>query len=325
MEQDSVRLNKFISESGLCSRRDADRFIEKGAVFINGRKAVIGDQVKPGDRVRVNGNDIEPMEAEDLIFIALNKPVGVTSTTEEGVRDNIVQYIHHHKRIFPIGRLDKDSQGLIFLTNNGDLVNKILRAGNNHEKEYVVTVDKPLTEAVIQRMSTGVPMLGTTTKKCKVIQETPTIFRIVLVQGLNRQIRRMCEYFGYEVLKLERVRIMNVPLKGLELGDWRDLTQREMESIYALLEDSTSEAPKANPQNHKPKTKPKPNTPPRNSTGKKPGAKKPTDTRFGARSENSRGAKLGGKPGGKSTGNNPDNRSRTTGSAGRKTGGRKGG
>ncbi len=302
---ESVRLNKFISESGLCSRREADKFIEQGAVFINGRKAVIGDQVKPGDRVRVNGNDIEPMEAEDVIFIALNKPPGVTSTTDEGVRDNIVHYVHHYKRIFPIGRLDKDSQGLIFLTNNGDLVNKILRAGNNHEKEYLVTVDKPLTETVIQRMATGVPMLGVVTRKCKVVMESPTIFRITLIQGLNRQIRRMCEYFGYEVLKLERVRIMNVSLKGLAVGDWRDLTETELKTIYQLLETSESAAPPKTAPKKLQKTGPsaKPNRP-KSPMGSKPG---------GFRS---------GKPGGKTTGNNPDNRrGKTTG--GPKKGGRK--
>ncbi|MES2557813.1 MAG: 23S rRNA pseudouridine(2604) synthase RluF [Bacteroidota bacterium] len=302
---ESVRLNKFISESGLCSRREADKFIEQGAVFINGRKAVIGDQVKPGDRVRVNGNEIEPMEAEDVIFIALNKPPGVTSTTDEGVRDNIVQFVHHYKRIFPIGRLDKDSQGLIFLTNNGDLVNKILRAGNNHEKEYVVTVDKPLTESVIQRMATGVPMLGVVTRKCKVTMESPTIFRITLIQGLNRQIRRMCEYFGYEVLKLERVRIMNISLKGIAVGDWRDLTETEMKTIYTLLETSESTAP--------PKTAPK-----------KP--QKPGSSANSNRPKSAAGSKPGGfrsgKPGGKTTGNNPDNRrGKTTG--GPKKGGRK--
>jgi 23S rRNA pseudouridine2604 synthase len=241
MQQSTVRLNKFISESGLCSRREADRHIEQGNVFINGRRANIGDQVKVGDRVRVNGHELEPRQGEDIVFIALNKPVGVTSTTEEGVRDNIVQFVNHSKRIFPIGRLDKDSQGLIFLTNNGDLVNKILRAGNNHEKEYVVTVNKPLTETVIQGMANGVPMMGVTTKKCKVVQEGPAVFRIILVQGLNRQIRRMCEYFGYEVTKLERVRIMNIGLKGLPLGDWRDLTESEMNTLYSLMEDSTSE------------------------------------------------------------------------------------
>lgn len=235
-----MRLNKFISESGFCSRREADRFIEQGKVLINGRRAHIGDQVNVNDRVQINGNDLEPRQAENDIFIALNKPVGITSTTEEDVRDNIVKFVNHSKRIFPIGRLDKDSQGLILLTNNGDLVNKILRAGNNHEKEYMVTVNKNLTEDVIQGMACGVPMLGITTKKCKVVQEGATKFRITLIQGLNRQIRRMCEYFGYEVTKLERVRIMNISLKGLPIGDWRDLTETEVKTIYKMIEDSSS-------------------------------------------------------------------------------------
>ena len=239
MQQNSIRINKFISESGFCSRREADRFIERGLVFINGRKATTGDQVKAGDSVRVNGQKLEPFQGEDMVFIALNKPVGITSTTEENVRDNIVDFVNHSKRIFPIGRLDKESQGLIFLTNNGDLVNKILRAGNNHEKEYVVTVNKPLTPGVNTGMANGVPILGVTTKKCKVVQEGVNTFRITLVQGLNRQIRRMCEHFGYEVAKLERVRIMNIDLKGLPVGDWRDLTESEMKVIYSMLEESS--------------------------------------------------------------------------------------
>jgi 23S rRNA pseudouridine2604 synthase len=233
-----MRLNKFISESGICSRREADKFIENGHVFINGKKAKIGDQVKVGEQVRVNGHELEPRQGEDDVILVLNKPVGVTSTTESAVRNNIVQYVNYSKRIFPIGRLDKDSQGLIFLTNNGDLVNKILRAGNNHEKEYVVTVNKPLTESVIKGMSEGVPMLGVQTKKCKITQESHTVFRIILVQGLNRQIRRMCEHFGYEVIKLERVRIMHISLKGLPIGDWRDLTKGEKEELYKLIEKS---------------------------------------------------------------------------------------
>lgn len=239
-----VRLNKFISESGLCSRREADKYIQNGHVFINGRRAQIGDQVMPGDRVRVNGHELEPRGDDDLVFIALNKPPGITSTTEEGVADNIVRFVHHSKRIFPIGRLDKDSQGLIFLTNNGDLVNKILRAGNQHEKEYLVTVDKPLTEKVIRQMSEGIPMLGVTTKKCKVVQEGPSVFRITLVQGLNRQIRRMCEFVGYEVLKLERVRIMNIALKGIPLGEWRELNSDELSTLLGMLEHSSSEVKK---------------------------------------------------------------------------------
>ena len=236
-----MRLNKFISESGLCSRREADRFIERGLVTINRRKAVIGDQVKVGDKVSVNGRELEPREGEDVVFIALNKPVGITSTTEESVHDNIVHFVNHSKRIFPVGRLDKDSQGLIFLTNDGDIINKILRAGNKHEKEYIVTVNKPLTQEMLTSMSRGVPMLGVNTKKCKIVQEGTHVFRITLIQGLNRQIRRMCEHFGYEVQKLERVRIMNIGLKGLPLGEWRDLTDEEMDVIYGLLEGSSNE------------------------------------------------------------------------------------
>lgn len=242
MQKESVRLNKFISETGMCSRREADYLIDQGKVSINGREAVLGDQVMQGDSVAVNGKTVNPRKEEDIVFIALNKPVGITSTTEKAVRGNIVQLVNHRKRIFPIGRLDKDSQGLIFLTNQGDMVNKILRAGNNHEKEYVVTVNKPLTPKVIQGMAKGVTILGVTTKKCKVTQESSHTFRIILVQGLNRQIRRMCQYFGYLVSRLERVRIMNIELKGLRSGEWRDLTESELKTIYQLVASSTSEA-----------------------------------------------------------------------------------
>ena len=238
----SIRLNKYISESGICSRRDADRYIEQGLVFINGKRAKIGDQVLAGDSVKVNGQLIEPRQEDDLVLIALNKPVGIVSTTEEGERDNIVDFVNHSKRVFPIGRLDKDSQGLIFLTNHGDLVNKILRAGNDHEKEYLVTVNKLITDEFILGMGRGVPILGTVTKKCKVKKEAPFVFRITLVQGLNRQIRRMCEHFGYEVTRLERTRIMNVGLSGLPQGEWRDLNDDELVELFKLIENSSSEA-----------------------------------------------------------------------------------
>ena len=269
MQQRSIRINKFISESGFCSRREADRFIERGLVLLNGRKANTGDQVKAGDTVRVNGQKLEPFQDEDVVFIALNKPVGVTSTTEDNVHNNIVQFVNHSKRVFPIGRLDKESQGLIFLTNNGDLVNKILRAGNKHEKEYLVTVNKPLTQSAITGMANGVSMLGVTTKKCKVVQEGVTTFRIVLVQGLNRQIRRMCEHFGYEVVKLERVRIMHIDLKGLPVGDRRDLTENEMKVMYSMLEDSSGVVEKK----PKPKLPAKKGSPPHS---KPSGSKKST-------------------------------------------------
>ena len=244
MKPNSIRLNKFISESGMCSRREADEHIEKGRVLINKKKAMIGDQVHVGDKVVVSGVALEPRKGDDIIFIALNKPVGIESTTEESVHNNIVRFVNHSKRIFPIGRLDKDSQGLIFLTNNGDLVNKILRAGNHHEKEYIVTVNKPLSQTVISSMANGVPMLGIMTKKCKVELITPNTFRIILIQGLNRQIRRMCEHFGYEVIKLERTRIMNIGLKGLPIGDWRDLTKSEMDTIDKLLSTSSGDSKK---------------------------------------------------------------------------------
>lgn len=234
----------------MCSRREADRFIEDGKVKINGKKALTGDQVYAGDKVCVNGHDIAPRDEENLIFIALNKPTGIVSTTEESERSNIVDYIGHPTRIFPIGRLDKESQGLIFLTNNGDLVNKILRAGNNHEKEYIVTVNKPITDEFIHKMSKGVPILGCVTKGCKVEAESQNSFRITLIQGLNRQIRRMCEYFDYEVTKLERTRIMNISAKGLSAGDWRDLTEDELKALFKMIEGSSSEA---NPNQNKKK------------------------------------------------------------------------
>lgn len=252
----STRLNKYISEKGICSRREADRFIEKGNVFINGKVAKIGDQVLPGDRVVVNGQALDPKKSEEIIFLAFNKPEGITSTTELNIKGNIIDYVNHSQRIFPIGRLDKDSQGLIFLTNNGDIVNKILRAGNNHEKEYLVTVDKVITDQFIERMANGVPILGEMTRKCIVQKESPFIFRIILVQGLNRQIRRMCEHFQYEVIKLQRTRIMNISLKGLPVGDWRELSEHEMSNIFKLVEKSSSTVKTSNPRKSKKKANP---------------------------------------------------------------------
>ena len=261
----SKRLNKYISESGICSRREADRYIEQGNVFINGKRAQVGDQVSPGDLVKVNGQTIEPQDAEDFVFIALNKPVGIESTTETSRPNNIVDFVNHGVRIFPIGRLDKDSQGLIFLTNNGDLVNKVLRAGNNHEKEYVVTVNKPITDKFIEGMAGGVPILGTMTKKCPVVKLAPFVFNITLVQGLNRQIRRMCEHFGYDVVKLERTRIMNVSLNKLPVGEWRDLTDKELTTLLKSVEHSSSEA--------KPGTKKRGHTPRKSADSKRSNSK----------------------------------------------------
>jgi len=257
--REAVRLNKFISESGLCSRREADRFIEEGQVTLNGRLAVVGDKVNPGDSVRVNGRLIAAQDKERFVFIALNKPVGIVSTTDPAEPNNIEKFVGHRTRIFPIGRLDKDSQGLIFLTSNGDLVNKILRAGNQHEKEYIVTVHKPVTPEFIQGMANGVPILGTRTKRCKVQRLSTFVFKMVIVEGMNRQIRRMCEYFGYEVRKLERTRIMNVRLGQLQVGQWRNLTAAEVAEIMKSIEHSTGLAPEGH-RSRRPKY-PKPKTP----------------------------------------------------------------
>ncbi len=235
------RLNKFISDSGYCSRREADRLIESRKVTLNGRVATLGDKVYASDVVKVNGNLIENSGDEDWVYIALNKPVGVTSTTDPADKTNVVDFINYPTRIFHIGRLDKDSEGLLLLTNKGDIVNKILRAGNNHEKEYEVWVNKPLDAKFAQRMSSGVKILGTTTKPCKVTVEAPKMFRIVLTQGLNRQIRRMCEVLGYEVERLKRVRIMNIQLSPLKTGQWRELQSRELEKLFASLKSSDGE------------------------------------------------------------------------------------
>lgn len=235
----ATRLNKYISESGICSRREADRHIEQGNVFVNGKRANIGDQVSGKDRVVVNGNVIEPRAEEDAVYIAYNKPPGITTTTDTGVKDNIIRAIKHSVRIFPIGRLDKESQGLILLTSNGDIVNKILRAGNKHEKEYIVMVDKPITDLFIESMANGVPIMGVMTQKCEVKKETNYIFRITLIQGMNRQIRRMCEHFGYEVVQLERIRVMNINIKGLGLGEWRELKEKELKVLFEMLEGSS--------------------------------------------------------------------------------------
>ncbi|WP_461614065.1 23S rRNA pseudouridine(2604) synthase RluF [Clostridium sp. Marseille-QA1073] len=233
---EEIRLNKYISESGFCSRREADKLIEKGFVYINDKKAEIGSKVTSEDIVKVNNKIIKPKKKR--VYIAFNKPVGITCTTERHIKGNIIDYINYPERIFHIGRLDKPSQGLIFLTNDGDIVNKILRAGNNHEKEYIVTVDKPITNEFLHKMSNGVPILDTITKKCKVKKESKYVFRIILTQGLNRQIRRMCQYLGYNVTKLERIRIMNVTLDNIPIGNWRYLTKEEVNTINQLIENS---------------------------------------------------------------------------------------
>jgi 23S rRNA pseudouridine2604 synthase len=224
-----VRINKYLAESGACSRRQADQWIEAGRVTVNGARAVLGTQVAEGDVVLVDGNPLR--ERPTRVYLALNKPVGVECTTDRGVPDNIVDFVGHRERIFPIGRLDKDSEGLILLTNDGDVVNTVLRAENAHEKEYVVAVDRPLTPGFLQGMAGGVPILGTVTNPCRVTQVGRNTFRIVLTQGLNRQIRRMCEHFGYTVRSLQRVRIMHVRLGDLPLGRWRNLTPAEVRGL----------------------------------------------------------------------------------------------
>ncbi len=224
-----MRLNKYISETGLCSRREADARIEAGRVTINGVVATLGTQVKEGDVVCVDG---QPVAGEQQhVYIALNKPVGVICTTDREIPGNITDFVAYRERIFPIGRLDKESEGLILLTNNGDIVNEILRVENAHEKEYVVTVDRPVTEIFLNGMASGVRILGTVTRPCKVKRVGPATFRIVLTQGLNRQIRRMCSFFGYKVLRLQRVRIINLTLDGLKPGQWRELSDREVRGL----------------------------------------------------------------------------------------------
>jgi 23S rRNA pseudouridine2604 synthase len=237
-EQETTRINKFLSEVGFCSRRAADKLIEEGRVTINGKVPEMGTKLLAGDEVRVDGKLISAPK-EEHIYIAFNKPIGIVCTTDvEGEKDNIIDFIKHPRRIFPIGRLDKPSEGLILLTSDGDIVNKILRAGNNHEKEYIVTVDKPITEDFIQRMSNGIPILDTVTLKCKVEQIQRFKFKITLTQGLNRQIRRMCEYLEYDVKKLMRIRIMNISL-DLPAGKWRYLTHEEMSEINKLVANSS--------------------------------------------------------------------------------------
>ncbi|WP_324720642.1 23S rRNA pseudouridine(2604) synthase RluF [Salinimicrobium sp. HB62] len=248
-----TRLNKYLSEVGYCSRRKADTLIEQGRVTINGEVPEMGTKVGPGDEVRVNGELIVPPKKEN-VYLAFNKPIGIVCTTNPAEKKNIVDYINFPTRIFPIGRLDKPSEGLILLTDDGDIVNKILRARNNHEKEYIVTVDRLITDDFIQRMSSGIPILDTITRECEVEQLSKFVFRIVLTQGLNRQIRRMCEYLGYEVVKLKRIRIMNIEL-DVPVGKYRHLTSEELEELERLTGAST-------------KTE-------EASTGLKPGEKKP--------------------------------------------------
>jgi 23S rRNA pseudouridine2604 synthase len=236
-KQQSTNLNKYISSSGMCSRREAEKYIKEGRVTINGKPTQLGNRVGKKDMVRLDGRDVIPKDV--TVYIALNKPVGIVSTTDDREPDNIIKHINYPERLFPIGRLDKPSEGLIFLTNDGDIVNKILRAGNNHEKEYFVSVDKVITDDFLLKMGNGIPILGTVTQKCLVEKVSAKIFKIILTQGLNRQIRRMCEYLDYEVIKLKRTRIMNVDLGYLQTGDWRELTEEEMKEINTMISSSS--------------------------------------------------------------------------------------
>ena len=252
MEENLKRLNKFISETGYCSRREADKLIEQGLVLLNGVVADLGTKVSNADEIRIDGKLIRENNKKNL-YLAFNKPVGIECTTNLDVHNNIVDYINYPERIFPIGRLDKGSEGLIFMTNDGDIVNKILRARNNHEKEYIVTVNRPITDRFIEKMGNGIPILDTITRECKVEQISKYVFRIILTQGLNRQIRRMCEFLDFEVTALKRTRIINISL-DVPLGRFRELTAEEIIELNQLIEPSskTEEAslPKfSNPRN----------------------------------------------------------------------------
>jgi len=248
-----TRLNKYISDTGYCSRREADRLIEQGCVTINGKIPEMGTKVSDSDMVSVNGKPVK--EKQKRIYIALNKPAGITCTTERHIQGNVIDLIDYNTRIFPIGRLDKPSEGLIFLTNDGDIVNKILRAGNAHEKEYIVKVDSTVTDKFLTGMARGVPILDTVTKPCKVTREGRFEFKIILTQGLNQQIRRMCEHFGFQVKSLTRTRIMNIDMKGLATGQWRLLTDKEMAEINSMVEGSSSTEEASDYGQEKPKTK----------------------------------------------------------------------
>lgn len=233
-----VRINKYLSEAGMCSRRAADQLIEDGKVLIDGVPAVKGSKVLPGQKVTLQGQEKEIEKEEKLVLIAFNKPRGIVCTAERREPDNIIDFLKFDSRIFPIGRLDKDSEGLILLTNDGEIMNKILRAGNQHEREYLVQVNKPVTKEFLQGMAEGVPILNTVTKPCQVENLGRDTFRIVLRQGLNRQIRRMCEHFGYRVLALKRIRIMNINLGRLKTGGYRNLTERELDELKQMLQES---------------------------------------------------------------------------------------
>ena len=237
--EELVRLNKFLSEAGVCSRREADRLIESGRVFVDGKRAEPGMKVSANQEVRVGKKVVS--KGNEMVLLAVNKPVGIVCTEEKREKKNIIRFLNYPTRITYIGRLDKDSEGLLLMTNNGDIINKMMRAGNRHEKEYKVTVDKAVTPEFIEKMGAGVPILDTVTRPCQVEQIGKYKFRIILTQGLNRQIRRMCEYFGYKVTRLERVRVMNIELGNLKPGEYRNVTEEELQELYELIKDSSNE------------------------------------------------------------------------------------
>ena len=238
-ENKGIRLNKYISDAGHCSRREADKWIEEGRVYIDGKKGTLGDRVLPGMKVTIQGERVKAQSKN--VYIVLNKPVGIVCTTDKREPMNVVDFVDHDRRIYPIGRLDKDSEGLLLMTSDGDIVNRILRAAGKHEKEYQVTVDKPITTEFLTKMSQGVKILGTTTLPCQIKKTGEKAFTIILTQGLNRQIRRMCETLGYRVRTLKRVRIMNIHLGNLKLGQWRNLTPAEMKELMRRLDSREEE------------------------------------------------------------------------------------
>lgn len=298
-----VRINKYISESGYCSRREADKYIEQGQVTIDGKKAEVGSQVSIGQVVKVFGETIS--NSFTPIVIAYNKPVGIVSTTDRQERDNIIDAIGYTERIFPIGRLDKDSQGLILLTNDGNIVNKILRVNNNHDKEYAVTVNRPVTPEFIRQMQSGVPILGVVTRKCELTQTGPNSFTIVLRQGLNRQIRRMCEHLGYEVVKLQRTRVMHIQLGKLKIGQYRELTATESETLYKKIATSV----KTEEASVKKKKTPSSSSAVKPAAGKTPVGKgipkKPSSAKTTYKQSASSKAKPENKPSGRNTSYKP--------------------
>lgn len=239
MKEELIRLNKFLSEAGVCSRREADRLIEAGKVFVDGRRAETGMKVSPNQEVKVGKKVVS--KGNEMVLLAVNKPMGIVCTEEKKEKNNIIRFLNYPTRVTYIGRLDKDSEGLLLMTNNGDIINKMMRAGNRHEKEYKVTVNKPITPEFIEKMGQGVPILDTVTRPCKVKAIGKYKFNIILTQGLNRQIRRMCEYFGYKVTRLERVRVMNIELGNLKSGEYRKVTDAEIKELYELIKDSSNE------------------------------------------------------------------------------------